>query len=294
MLNLIWLQTYVTLVETGHFTRTADKLAMTQPGVSQHVRKLEDHFGQPLLQREGKRFQLTQAGREVYRQAQRTLADLSLLEQQLATDNPFAGAIRFASPGSLGLKLYPELLALQQAHPELTLDYTFAPNEGVERELLSRNLDLGLITRMGNEPELAYRPFGEEPLYLVTPGSVQTPCWDSLMRLGYQAHPDGEHHISLLLGANFSEFQQLTQLPRRGFCNHIGMLLVPVARGLCFTVLPKYAVEAFGEPDRVAVHSLANPVSEPIYLVYRRHQPHPTRVRHVIDTIKPLLNPQLV
>lgn len=291
MLNLIWLQTYVTLVETGHFTRTAEKLAMTQPGVSQHVRKLESHFNQTLLQREGKSFQLTQAGREVYQQAQRTLAELSQLEQHLATDNPFSGPIRFASPGSLGLKLYPELLEMQQQHPGLTIDYTFAPNEGVERELLNRNLDLGLITRLGDKPDLAYRPFGEEPLYLVTPAEVTHPSWEDLMRLGYNEHPDGEHHISMLLGANFTEFQQLSQLPKRGFCNHIGMLLAPVARGLSFTVLPKYAVEAFTELERVSIHPLENPVCEPIYLVYRRHQPQPTRVRHVMNTIEPLLNP---
>ncbi|WP_028111062.1 LysR family transcriptional regulator [Ferrimonas futtsuensis] len=291
MLNLLWLRTYVTLVETGHFTRTAEKLAMTQPGVSQHIRKLESHFGKTLLQREGKSFQLTRSGRDVYQQAQRTLAELSELEQHLATDNPFSGPIRISAPGSLGLKLYPELLSMQQTHPQLTIEFMFAPNEGVEREILNRNIDLGLITHQGNKPDLAYRPFGEEPLYLITPKEIETPHWEDLMHLGYNGHPDGDHHISMLLGANFKEFQQTSQFPRRGFCNHIGLLMAPVARGLSFTVLPKYAVEAYDELDKVNIHTLDNPVSEPIFLVYRRHQPLPTRIRHVIDTLEPLLNP---
>jgi len=54
VLNASWLETFTTLCDIGHFTRTADRLAMTQPGVSQHIRKLEQQVGQPLILREGK------------------------------------------------------------------------------------------------------------------------------------------------------------------------------------------------------------------------------------------------
>ena len=50
MLNPVWLKTFVTLIETGHFTKTAEKLFMTQPGVSQHIAKLEQ-ASKYLLQR---------------------------------------------------------------------------------------------------------------------------------------------------------------------------------------------------------------------------------------------------
>ena len=56
MINPVWLRSFCTLVEVGHFTRTAEKLHMTQSGVSQHVHKLEAHLGQQLLIRQGKKF----------------------------------------------------------------------------------------------------------------------------------------------------------------------------------------------------------------------------------------------
>ena len=62
MLNATWLETFVTLTEIGHFTRAAEKLNMTQPGVSQHLRKLEEQVGQSLIAQEGKSFTLTPAG----------------------------------------------------------------------------------------------------------------------------------------------------------------------------------------------------------------------------------------
>ncbi|WP_350608878.1 LysR family transcriptional regulator, partial [Pseudoalteromonas sp. AC40-MNA-CIBAN-0181] len=38
MINITWLRTFCTLFEVGHFTRTAERLHMTQSGVSQHIR----------------------------------------------------------------------------------------------------------------------------------------------------------------------------------------------------------------------------------------------------------------
>ena len=67
MINPIWLHTFCTLVDVGHFTRSADKLHMTQSGVSQHIKKLELQLASELLVREGKSFNLTDAGKKVYR-----------------------------------------------------------------------------------------------------------------------------------------------------------------------------------------------------------------------------------
>ncbi len=62
MLNATWIETFTVLAEEGHFTRAAQRLNMTQPGVSQHLRKLEQQLGQPLIVQSGKGFTLTAAG----------------------------------------------------------------------------------------------------------------------------------------------------------------------------------------------------------------------------------------
>lgn len=62
MLNATWIETFTVLAEEGHFTRAAQRLNMTQPGVSQHLRKLERQVGHPLIAQDGKSFTLTEAG----------------------------------------------------------------------------------------------------------------------------------------------------------------------------------------------------------------------------------------
>ena len=289
MINLIWLQTFCTLVETQHFTRTAEKLAMTQPGVTQHIQKLEQHLGHSLLSREGKSFQLTEAGEKVYRKGRETLANLDALEQSLKADDPFSGRCRVASPGSLGLKLYPLLLNYQAEHSALEIDYAFAPNTSIEKNLEERHLDIGLITHPVTKPGLTCTAIASEHLCLVTPASFQNISWEALKELGYINHPDGAHHASLLLGANFEEFQTLKQLPHRGFSNQIGLILEPVARGLGFTVLPAHAVAAFSRQELICNHSLSEPVSETIYLAQRKWQTPPARLKKLIEVITSLL-----
>jgi len=158
MINTTWLRTFCTLVEVVHFTRTAERLHMTQSGVSQHIRKLEEQLGAELLVRQGKQFSLSGAGERLYAEAQGILFALSNLEQTIAEDPPFEGSVRIMSPGSVGLKLYPHLLALQRKHPKLIIDYRFAPNPDVEKAIAGSSVDLGFMTSRSTLADVSCTP----------------------------------------------------------------------------------------------------------------------------------------
>jgi LysR family transcriptional regulator, transcriptional activator of the cysJI operon len=286
MINATWLRSFCTLVDVGHFTRTAEQLHMTQSGVSQHVRKLEAHLGLDLLLRQGKQFMLTDAGERLYREAQTIIESLSSLEQRIGEDPAFEGVVRVMSPGSVGLKLYPHLLELQRQHPKLVIDYRFAPNSDVESAIAGYDVDIGFMTHASTLVEVSCRPIARETLLLVTPATVSDPGWDQLMALGFIDHPDGAHHAGLLLGANYPEFQYSKMFEKKGFSNQISLILEPVSRGLGFTVLPAHAVEAFSKPGLVRAHCLSNPVSETLYLGVQRQKSLPNRVKTVIAEVE--------
>lgn len=286
MINPVWLRSFCTLVEVGHFTRTAERLHMTQSGVSQHVSKLEQHLQQSLLIRNGKQFTLTDAGTRLYHEAGAIVQSLSNLEQRIGADPAFEGVVRVMSPGSVGLKLYPHLLALQKQHPRLVIDYRFAPNSDVERAIAEYRVDVGLMTSPSSLDEVGFKPVGEEPLLLVTPVNITEPSWEQLMQLGFIDHPDGAHHAGLLLGANYPEFHHSNQFPPAGFSNQISLILEPVSLGLGFTVLPTHAVEAFERRALVRTHRLTRPASETLFLGFRRNQPLANRVNTVVAAMR--------
>jgi len=289
MINPVLLRSFCTLVEVGHFTRSADRLNMTQSGISQHIRKLELQLGQDLLIREGKQFTLTDAGQRLYTEAKQIINSLSELEQRVTTDPAFEGLVRVMSPGSIGLKLYRYLLALQVQYPQLVIDYRFAPNATIEKAIAEHSVDIGFMTSSSTLTDVSLKPIAEEALLLVTPADIEEPSWQVLTQLGFIDHPDGAYHSSLLLGANYPEFKHYNQFKKAGFSNQINLILEPVSMGLGFTVLPAHAVAAFPAPETVTIHHLATPVSETLYLGTHLNKFMPSRVKTVIAATKKCL-----
>ena len=289
MINPIWLRSFCTLVEVGHFTRTAETLYMTQSGVSQHVRKLEEYLGQPLLIREGKQFTLTSAGERLYLEGQKLILSLSNLEQQVGLDPAYEGIVRVASPGSVGLKLYPELLRLQKRYPKLAIEYRFSPNNDIEKLIIEHKVDIGIMTCLSTLNDVSLKAIAQEELLLVTPNDVLKPSWNHLLDLGFIDHPDGAYHAGQLLSVNFPEFQNSNQFKRSGFSNQINLILEPVSMGLGFTVLPVHAVSAFKDQQNVNVHQLAHSVSETLYIGTHTKTFIPNRVKTVMDVAESCL-----
>jgi len=281
MINQLWLKTFCTLVEVGHFTQTADKLFMTQSGVSQHIKKLEQQLDVALLVRLGKSFVLTDAGEQLFQKGKELLKSSEELENLIKHDKQHEGRVKIASPGSVGLKLYPHLLELQASFPKLIIDYNFAPNKNIEQAVTERKLDLGLITELSQSSHLISHKVAEEPLVLVTPSEIKSITWQGLLQLGFISHPDSEHHGRLLLRQNFPQFEHVDQFMHKGFSNQISLLLKPVSKGFGFTVLPLYAAKAFPQQELIKIHELDNLVSEPLYLCFNRHSIQTSRVKFI-------------
>lgn len=281
MINQAWLNTFCTLVDVGHFTQTASKLYMTQSGVSQHIKKLEQQLDTPLLIREGKSFSLTNSGKKLYLEGQKLLLSFSELEQLVRQDDKFEGIIRISSPGSIGLKLYPHLLNLQHKHPKLIFDYSFAPNVTIENSLIERTCDVGLVTELTNHENITCQNIATEPLVLVTPANITNVNWSILMNLGFINHPDGAHHAQLLLTKNFIEFEHINQFPHKGFSNQINLICEPVSLGLGFTVLPLHATTLFTHQHLIQIHYLTEPIIETLYFCVNNKSAQSERVKYI-------------
>ena len=74
---------FVTVVEQKHFSRAAELLNLSQPGVSMHIRNLENEFGTTLIQRSPKHVQVTEAGNILYIHAKQMLSFTKMLNKKL-------------------------------------------------------------------------------------------------------------------------------------------------------------------------------------------------------------------
>ncbi|BAK97312.1 putative LysR family transcriptional regulator [Oscillibacter valericigenes Sjm18-20] len=75
--------TFLTVCDTRNYTRAAERLHITQPAVSQHIRCIEEFYGAKLFCSEGKRLVLTSAGEVLRRTAAAMRNDELLLQERL-------------------------------------------------------------------------------------------------------------------------------------------------------------------------------------------------------------------
>jgi DNA-binding transcriptional LysR family regulator len=290
MLNPQWLNTFVTLIDTGHFTKTAEKLFMTQPGVSQHINKLEAACGYMLIRRAKKSFDLTEQGRLVYQYAKKLMNDEQQLLEKLAFDEPYAGQCNLACSGALALMLYPKFLEIQKQHPQLVIQLKAAPNQQILEEVRTGTVDLGIVTDVPKNHGFDIQKIGQEQLCLVLPNNTTiSPQKENFLEtLGLINHPDAEHYLSLY----FAQSQELSwssvsieHIPVSGYINQISQILEPVAKGLGFTVLPKSAVDSFKDAHRIKIFKAQEPVIETLYRVKKQHRVLPARFTSIEVTI---------
>lgn len=289
MLNATWLETFTTLCETGHFTQAAERLNMTQPGVSQHLRKLEQQVGQELISRQGKSFTLTPAGEAVFELGLSRRAEEKRLRDDIAADDRDAGPVHIACSGSFAMLLYPILLPWIRVAPGLSVHLTAAPQAEILAGLLEERIDLGVLGADPGHARLEAKHLGREELCLVLPAdAADTPIsYTDLEARGFIAHPDGYGYADDLLQLNFpNDYRGADRLCVRGSVNQIGQIPAPVAKGVGYTLLPRSGVEAFADKASLSVVQLPKRRWHELWLVMRRGRRLSARVRHAREMIE--------
>ena len=127
MPDLRTLAIFVKVAERKSFVRAATDLGITQSGVSNAIKRLEDQIGTPLLLRTTRRVSLTEDGAAFFERCRQALTAIDEAEQVLkrAQIRP-AGTLRIDVPISFGrIKLVPLLGAFQDEYPDVRLRITF-------------------------------------------------------------------------------------------------------------------------------------------------------------------------
>src|SRR5258708_17890541 len=110
MFDLELLRSFVSVVDSGGFTRAGERVHRTQSTVSQQIKRLEDDVGQPLLNRSGKDVTPTEAGERLLSYARRLLALAEEARDVMARPGR-EGAGKAGIPASFPAYRLPKLLA---------------------------------------------------------------------------------------------------------------------------------------------------------------------------------------
>ncbi|HTW22296.1 MAG TPA: LysR family transcriptional regulator [Candidatus Baltobacteraceae bacterium] len=289
-MDLASLQVFQTVVREQSFSRAAEKLYRTQPAVSISIRKLEEWVGQPLFVRGSGARMLTDAGVLLLEYADRML---NLREEIRKGMNDLRGLER--GQLSVGVNessihaLLPALDRYRRLHPGIHIKVHRVFSRDVPREVLNHHLDVGVISYLPEDRDLAAVEFHRDSLVLVVwPGHRLAKRKDvDIKELGQEtfvAHiveSPYRQRVIQMFARHRVPLQMDIEMPTLESIK----MLVEMKKGVA--IVPRMCVEsevAKGSLSALRIRQMR--VVRKLYLVYRRDRPLTAAAQELVEMIR--------
>lgn len=150
------------IADAGSLTAAAKELGLSQPAVSQQIRKVETRLGVSVVERVGRRVRLTDAGQVLARYSVTINTALAAAAEEIADISGMkSGRVRLAAFPTASSTIVPRLLSyMTQSHPGIRLTYVEAePADGVEA-VLRGSVDIAITSTYRGGSHVAELPGG--------------------------------------------------------------------------------------------------------------------------------------
>lgn len=219
------LQVFAVVAEELHFGRAAQRLHLSQPPLSQSVRKLEEELGVQLLERTTRTVKLTAAGAELQRRIRQMAVEHEATVRHVRqAASGEAGQLTIGLTPSAAYSNVPQaLFVFRQRFPGVVLDLQEMNSSEMPEALHQRRLDLALLRPPFADADLSPLPLFSEPMVLA-------------LRRG---HP--------LASKRWVTMEQVLDLPLVGYARD---------RSRYFSQVLRQMVEAAGKPANIVQESM--------------------------------------
>ena len=251
LVNLNTFRVFLAVCERQSMTSAAAALHLTQSGVSQHIKALEQELGFPLFERVGKKLFPTANGNHLFRRGSKGLAEIEAALREVRLQEEVAeGLVRVGMPVEYGNNIViPGLSRLGVKYPGLDFNVILDFATVLSGMVLRGELDFALIDQFRVDPALRFETVGSETLLLCGLKSYVKqfgPFRHSsayYSRLHYVDYKEGEpivrswfrhhlrrHNLDIRVRAHVFDVQGISRFIREGL--GVGVLPHPVVERL--------------------------------------------------------------
>lgn len=165
------LRYFLTVAEELHFRKAAEKLFISQPGLSRQIKQMEEDLGIELFERHNRKVKLTTVGKYLQTEISKNLKDLDVIfnHARLLNDG-IDGSLKFGYVGSAMQEVIPNTLPeFRKKHPNVLFSFNEMDNRMQIEALLNQDIDVGFV-RLERVPRgLEIKPVFEDTFSLVLP-----------------------------------------------------------------------------------------------------------------------------
>jgi LysR family hydrogen peroxide-inducible transcriptional activator len=277
------------VAELSHFGRAAERCGVSQPALSEQIRKLEAHLGVPFFERTRRRVAVTPQGAVLLAQVERILTEarhfMALSGQGQAG---LSGLLQLGAIETIGPYYLPGLLQLMRDKlPAVSLRLTESRTAVLLERLRHGMLDVVLMVPAPEMPGLAAATLFFEPFVLATPLSHRLAA---LPRITLDALPIED--LLLLEEGHCLRDQALALCAKAPSATRhatsLETLWHMIAAGEGYSLLPSLAVAARPEISTlVQCRTMMEPnAGRDIALVWRTSDPRETQFRQLADLLR--------
>jgi DNA-binding transcriptional LysR family regulator len=273
------LDTFLDLVETRNFNRTAERLDITQSTVSARIRALERTVGAILFRRGRTGAELTPAGVRFEGYARAMKLSWNMARQEIGVLDRYDGILRIATQVSLADRLIHEWVSsLRQQLPGIAVHVEADYSERMIADIMFGNLDVGVVYTPQYLPDLVYDLLMQEPFQLVATRDIAIEELDpaDYIRVGYSPVFDKTHA------------DLLPHLHRPPVSVGLGSLALRFlgGGGAKAAYLPRQTVSRLIAERGFHLVRDAPEIDQPVYVVAHVRQRHRPQIRKAISALK--------
>ena len=157
-----WLRSFVAVSRAGSLREAARRIGLSQPTLSRHIQRLEDHIGVSLFDRTGRGLALSPRGAELYEAAMNVRVSVDgFVRRAAGLDEALAGSVRVTTSRLFGVHLMAEWLrGFRERFPAISVDLVMDESAV---DLLTREAEIAVRQFRPSELELRARRCGSVP-----------------------------------------------------------------------------------------------------------------------------------
>lgn len=281
MLDIHQLHIFLTAAETLSFTRTAQRLHLTQPSVSQHIQALERHFGCQLFVRNGRNLELTEAGLKLASLAQEAVLLSARIESEMASlQKGVVGHLLIGCCTTPGKYILPKLLtSFHDRYPRVQVTCNVLHQREALKLLLEGRLHFTLTSLIEEiTPELESVRLICDRLVLIAPlhhpwaesGEISP---DQLVKGRFILREEGSGSYDAIRKALNEVDISIYDLPTILTLGNSEAVALTVREGLGVGFVSEKILEAFGMDGLAIVNIKGLDIQRDIYISRNKRQP---------------------
>ena len=279
-MDLRWVKTFITVYEEGSFRAAAEKLYISQPSITVHIKALEEELQVPLFKRDHTKITMTETGKQFYMMGKKLLEQVEEDKRRIKSfsNNEKVQIVIALSSSLTSTNILKIVHNFMNANPKYEIEIRMQETNQLDHLLKNEKIDLVISLNRTKSKELHSEQILSEPAKLIYSSNTQLvgDTFDQLLKNLFDSYPLYigylDEHVPIMewLGKEY-KIKQFNHVKDSIFAVKL------IKENIGIGILPEFQVASEIAENQLKVldiGAIAELYKINIYISYKRNQEH--------------------